>query len=265
MPRRPLLPTLTLLLLATLARAGDLPHAPCLDATFAARGAAREGLLAARAFGARWPGAGESAGPADFTILAHEEEWDANGVVADGPDTLVVPVGARVRWHRAVGLHTITDGRGLADPAAGARFDYLLDEAHPDFDTTFGAPDTIPFFCAFHDPSMRGVLVVSASAGVEPLEPPVALRFSRPPIPNPGRSVVLLSVGLPAGANVRLDVRDIQGRRLATLHDGALPAGEHQFRWRTIGADGRAARAGVYFAWLTDGTRVMTRRFSVLR
>jgi hypothetical protein len=164
-----------------------------------------------------------------------------------------------------VGLHTITDGRGLDDPEAGRRFDYLLDDLVADFDTTFGSPDTIPFFCAYHEPHMRGVLVISTSASVDPDDPPLSLRFSAPPRPNPARSAVTFAVGLPETRRVELDVRDLQGRQVASLHHGDLAGGEHTFRWRGTLRDGSPARAGVYFAWLTDGSRVMAKRFTLLR
>ena len=248
------------------AAAGDLPLAPCLERSLVQRERARLWPRLSHEPDRRaWPGAGDTQGPADYVIVGHEQHWDANGIVADGPDTLIVPPGARVRWHRSAGLHTITDGRGLDDPESGRLFDYLLDDIHADFDTTFGEPDTISFFCAFHDPEMRGVLVISANASVDPDDPPVALRFSRPPIPNPSRSGVSFAVGLPQSRNVELDVRDVQGRQIARLHRGELAPGEHVFRWRGALPDGSPARAGVYFAWLTDGSRVMARRFTLLR
>ena len=261
---RPLLASLLGLVLAAPSMAGDEPLAPCLERTLAQRERVRFAMAGNEPVDRAFPGSDLSA-PADFVIVGHENTWDANGVVADSPDTLIVPPGARVRWHRTAGLHTITDGRGLLDPNAGQRFDDLLDDTHPDFDTTFVEPDTIPFFCAFHDPEMRGVLVISANASVDPDDPPLALRFSQPPIPNPARSVVTFSVGLPTARPVALDIRDLQGRQIASLHDGELAAGEHTFRWRGTTRDGSPAKAGIYFAWLTDGSRVMARRFTLLR
>lgn len=245
---------------------GEHPLAPCLDRTLAARERVRLALASESAPHQRpWPAADDLLAPDDFVIQGHSTEWDANGVIEGGPDTLVVPTGASVRWHRASGLHTITDGRGLDDPEAGRMFDYLLDDTHADFDTVFSRADTIRYFCAFHDPHMRGVLVISASASVDPRDPPLALRFSRPPAPNPTRRAVAFAVGLPAARRVELDVRDIQGRQVAALQHGELPAGEHVFRWNGTLRDGRPAAAGVYLAWLTDGNRVMSRRFTLLR
>ena len=43
--------------------------------------------------------------------------------------------------------------------------------------------------------------------------------------PNPARAQTALAVTLPAPASVRLDLYDGRGRRVAVLHDGALPAG----------------------------------------
>lgn len=265
-------PSATLLLLAALAAAtparatGDRPHDPCRGRAMALQDRLRLFFeLRSREFGRAWPGRTGFSGPADFVIVGHGSEWDADGTLDGGPDTLVVPTGARVRWHRAVGLHTITDGRGLDDPEAGRRFDYLLDDTHADFDTTFTEPDTIRFFCAYHEPDMRGVLVISTNASVDPVDPPLALRFSAPPVPNPARSVVTFAVGLPRTRPVKLDVRDVQGREIAALHRGDLAGGEHVFRWRGTLPDGSPARSGVYFVWLTDGDRVIARRFSLLR
>jgi hypothetical protein len=50
--------------------------------------------------------------------------------------------------------------------------------------------------------------------------------------PNPGLSTsggATVAVSLLRGQRVRLEVYDLQGRRVAILHDGALPAGAHRF------------------------------------
>jgi plastocyanin len=200
----------------------------------------------------------------DFVIRGYDDVWDSDGARLSSPDTLLVPVGSRVRWHRESGLHTITDGRGLDDPDAGAHFDYLLDDVRPDFDTTFAAPDTVDYFCAFHEPHMRGVLVISANASVPPAGPPSALEFTRPPAPNPSRGAVTFAVGLPAARRVEVSIHDITGRRIAVIQRGELPAGEHLLRWRGTTDAGARVPSGIYVVWLSDGQRVMARRFTIL-
>ena len=97
----------------------------------------------------------------DFIIEAQDVTWEADGNPLTEIDTLTVPLGSTVRWHLVTGIHTLTNGHDSGDPAAGTTFDYLLNEVNPDFDSTFTAPDTLDFFCYFHEPSMLGTLIVS--------------------------------------------------------------------------------------------------------
>lgn len=70
-----------------------------------------------------------------------------------------------------------------------------------------------------------------------------------PPLPNPTTGATRLDLAVPRACRASLGVFDMQGRRVATLLDGPLPAGRHQATWDgTIG--GRAAPAGVYFVRL---------------
>ena len=47
------------------------------------------------------------------------------------PDALTVLVGDTVRWVHSSGSHTVTNGTGAADPAAGTLFDEALTAANP--------------------------------------------------------------------------------------------------------------------------------------
>jgi flagellar hook assembly protein FlgD len=62
-----------------------------------------------------------------------------------------------------------------------------------------------------------------------------------------------------------LSVFDVTGRRVATLVDGAMPAGEHVAEWdgRTIG--GGHAGAGVYFTKLQTKNGFRTRKMVMIR
>ena len=53
--------------------------------------------------------------------------------------------------------------------------------------------------------------------------------------PNPFNPRVTVSFTLTAATGVRLDVYDLQGRRLVTLTEGNLPAGTHQRTWDASG------------------------------
>ncbi len=63
--------------------------------------------------------------------------------------------------------------------------------------------------------------------------------------PSPGP--VGLELALPARAGVRLDVFDVQGRRVRGLLDAVLEAGTHAASWDGRDETGRAASAGSYF------------------
>ena len=214
---------------------------------------------------ARSPVAGPESLVPDYVILALEHGWDVDGSAETLTDTLTVPAGATVRWQRVAGIHTLTNGRDADDPDAGSRFDYLLDEQHARFDSTFNAPDTLEYFCFFHEPRMRGVLIVAASAGVPPERPPSRLAFTTPPRPNPTRGVVSFDIGTPREQKVRVEVLDLRGSRVALLHDGPLAAGAHPFRWRGVNDRGERASAGVYVVVLRSGVTTEVRPITLLR
>jgi hypothetical protein len=75
---------------------------------------------------------------------------------------------------------------------------------------------------------------------------PAALRF-RAPAPNPARGAVSLALDVPRAAELRVEVLDVGGRRVRTLHRGAAPAGELRLVWDGVRDGGRRAPAGLYF------------------
>jgi hypothetical protein len=101
---------------------------------------------------------------------------------------------------------------------------------------------------------------LSASAiGVDDDAP---LAFALPaPAPNPapaGRNRIAFA--MPHAANVKLTVHDIQGRTLAKLADGPVPAGRHERTW-----DATRAAAGVYFVRFEAPGFHAERRLVVIR
>ena len=77
--------------------------------------------------------------------------------------------------------------------------------------------------------------------------------------PNPLRGRAQLTLEVPAVQAVRVEVFDALGRRVATLHDGALGAGLHAFAF-----DGSALPPGVYVVRATGETGSTSRRVTVL-
>jgi len=84
-----------------------------------------------------------------------------------------------------------------------------------------------------------------------------------PVMPNPAAGAAFVTFELPRAAEVRLVVRDLQGRVVASLIDGARPAGQNRVRW-----DARAGNdlpSGLYFVSLTAEGRTLVRRVSLVR
>ncbi len=93
--------------------------------------------------------------------------------------------------------------------------------------------------------------------------PPPALRLAISPNPAAGPS--RLAWTLPAAGRARLEVLDLSGRRVATLHDGELPAGAHARAWDGRDDAGRRAPPGVYLARLVTPGAVATARLVRVR
>lgn len=69
----------------------------------------------------------------------------------------------------------------------------------------------------------------------------------RPPRPNPSRGEVSFALDLPRAGTLAVDVLDVTGRRVASLHDGDSAAGVRVLTWDGRGGAGEPAGAGLYF------------------
>ena len=80
---------------------------------------------------------------------------------------------------------------------------------------------------------------------------------SRSQTPGPRR--VVLELSLAHAGPVDVTLFDVQGRRVAGLVHGTLPAGVHSLRWNGTAEDGARVGAGIYFARArtSDGVRSM--------
>lgn len=105
-----------------------------------------------------------------------------------------------------------------------------------------------------------GVAFVSADVVGIP-EPEAVRELALAPIaPNPAHGRASVSFALPADAQVRVTLMDLQGRRVATLVDGVRGAGRHTVDL----AAGRASGPGLYFVRMESGGRTFTRRVTLL-
>ena len=81
-----------------------------------------------------------------------------------------------------------------------------------------------------------------------------------PNYPNPFNPSTIIPYQLAASSQVRLEVFNLLGQRIATLVDGARAAGVHTAQWDATDAAGRAVAAGVYIYRMTVGMERQTGR-----
>jgi minor extracellular serine protease Vpr len=84
------------------------------------------------------------------------------------------------------------------------------------------------------------------------------------PVPNPTSGSMRVDFAVPHEATVDLVLYDMQGRRVATLVDGAVAAGRHLAQWNGLVGD-HAAPAGIYFLRLRVPGTVLSRRLVITR
>jgi hypothetical protein len=97
-----------------------------------------------------------------------------------------------------------------------------------------------------------------------PLSAPAMLMLSAAR-PNPFTHETNFALNLDRATDVDLAVHDLSGRRVATLHRGALGAGPHEFTWRGARSDGSAAASGIYFLQARVGGERFSRKVVFLR
>lgn len=81
--------------------------------------------------------------------------------------------------------------------------------------------------------------------------------------PNPFNPRTEIVFRLPAAATVNLEIFDLRGRLVRSLHTGSLPAGEHRAMWDGRADDGRSMPSGTYACRLV-ADQVMTMRAMTL-
>jgi len=83
--------------------------------------------------------------------------------------------------------------------------------------------------------------------------------------PNPFNPKTTIAFSLAEPNDVRLEIYDVAGRRVTTLVDERLSAGEHRVEWNGVGATGDRVASGVYFYKLTAGRENVSRKMVLLK
>lgn len=83
--------------------------------------------------------------------------------------------------------------------------------------------------------------------------------------PNPFNPKTTVSFSLSAAQRARINVFDLQGRRVRCLLDEVLGAGLHDVKWTGLDDVGRQVGSGVYFIHMATETRVETKRAILIK
>jgi len=78
--------------------------------------------------------------------------------------------------------------------------------------------------------------------------------------PNPFNPVTTISFFLPESEYVKVSIFNVVGQPVATLVDGTLSQGEHRMEW-----DASAMPSGIYIYQLEAGSKVMTRKMTLVK
>ncbi|HEU4335636.1 MAG TPA: FlgD immunoglobulin-like domain containing protein, partial [Candidatus Eisenbacteria bacterium] len=95
-----------------------------------------------------------------------------------------------------------------------------------------------------------------------PIPPPVpgAPALLDAPRPNPTRGLAVFTLRLARPERARVEVYVVQGRKVATLHDGVAPAGALPLWWDGGDAGGARAPSGVYWVRAEAAGKTLLRK-----
>jgi hypothetical protein len=110
--------------------------------------------------------------------------------------------------------------------------------------------------------------IVDPAAGLIPSEVkgelPVQFSLNQN-YPNPFNASTNISFDLPSDSRVELSIYDLLGRKIATLINGNLSAGNHVFTWDGRSGDGEAMATGVFFYRLRSSNFDETKKMLLVK
>lgn len=103
------------------------------------------------------------------------------------------------------------------------------------------------------------------SVGTGDMQSPIPRSMVYSISPNPAYQTAVLKFGLESAGNAWVEVFDLAGRRVATVHQGELQSGNHSLIWDLTDASGARVPAGVYHVRVSAPAFTDTRSVMVLR
>jgi hypothetical protein len=115
-------------------------------------------------------------------------------------------------------------------------------------------------FVLYRDDNIHIYHVGRISSAIDSGEPLCSSFSLHAAYPNPFNAQTIISYDLPKEADVRLEIYDLLGRRIATLAEGMQEAGSHQTVW-----DGSGVSSGIYFYRLKAGDYTDIKKMTLLQ
>ena len=82
--------------------------------------------------------------------------------------------------------------------------------------------------------------------------------------PNPFNSNTTITIALARNSKINLTILDIRGRKVKTIHNGRLTAGNHNFSWNGVDEGGSTVSSGIYFYQLHANKNILVTKKMVL-
>ena len=124
-------------------------------------------------------------------------------------------------------------------------------------------------YILFMQPTMGGAIFVDDVMFYEPFatsDVPEASNFTlHQNVPNPFNPVTRIDFHLEHADNVELEVYDVAGRHISTLHSGHMEAGPHSASWNGRADNGTSVASGIYWYMLKTSTGMESRKMVLLR
>jgi hypothetical protein len=117
----------------------------------------------------------------------------------------------------------------------------------------------LPDSSAYNNARFTLTVAVSAPDDEAGTEIPLEFELSQN-YPNPFNPATTIEYGLPESGNVRLEVFNLLGQRVATLFNGEQTSGFHRVQF-----DARQLASGIYLYRLQSGNTVITRKMMLLK
>ncbi len=94
--------------------------------------------------------------------------------------------------------------------------------------------------------------------------PPMYIKLW-PNYPNPFNNSTTIPVYLPRSQNVRFEIYDVTGQKVATLFSGKLNPGYHRFHWNGRSDSGKILPTGLYFCRVKGKQFIRTQKLILMR